>query len=184
MDRPGKDIDLFMPRQAEASRAILPYAITIFVSAFLLFQVQLLLAKAILPWFGGAASVWTTCMLFFQTLLLIGYSYSHWLAQRPRLAMQGRIQLFALTISALALILTGLAWGAPLLPDGSWKPGPEHAPVWHILMLLGIAVGLPYLVPYGGQTVFCPRGFKIKTRGHKQRAHPTGLSGRKLIRIQ
>jgi len=125
---------------------MLPYAITIFISAFLLFQVQLLLAKAILPWFGGAASVWTTCMLFFQTLLLIGYSYAHWLAQRPHLATQGRIHLFALAVSTFALILTGLAWGAPLLPDGSWKPGPEHAPVWHILLLLGVAVGLPYLV--------------------------------------
>jgi len=135
-----------MPRQAEAGRAILPYAITIFISAFLLFQVQLLLAKAILPWFGGAASVWTTCMLFFQTLLLIGYSYAHWLAQRPRLAIQGRIHLIALVVAALALILTGLAWGTPLLPDGSWKPGADHVPVWHILRLLGVSVGLPYLV--------------------------------------
>jgi len=137
---------VFVPREPDARRIILPYAITIFISAFLLFQVQLLLAKAILPWFGGAASVWTTCMLFFQTLLLVGYSYSHWLAQRPRLATQGRIHLVALVVAALALILTGIVWGAPLLPDGSWKPGPNHMPVWHILLLLGVAVGLPYLV--------------------------------------
>ena len=146
MDRPGKNTDVFTPRQLEAGRFILPYAVTIFLSAFLLFQVQLLLAKAILPWFGGAASVWTTCMLFFQTLLLVGYSYSHWLAQRPRLATQGRIHLLALTVASTALILTGLAWGTPLLPDGGWKPGPEHTPVWHILLLLSVTVGLPYLV--------------------------------------
>lgn len=107
---------------------------------------QLLLAKSILPWFGGAASVWTTCMLFFQTLLLIGYSYSHWLVQRPRLAAQGRIHLLALGIAAIALLLTGLAWGIPLLADGSWKPRPDSAPVWHILILLCVTVGLPYLV--------------------------------------
>ena len=142
----GDSNHVFMPRQADGRRTLLPYAITIFVSAFLLFQVQLLLAKAILPWFGGAASVWTTCMLFFQTLLLVGYSYAHWLAQRPRLATQGRIHLIALVVAALALMLTGLAWGVPLLPDGSWKPGPEHVPVWHILLLLSVAVGLPYLV--------------------------------------
>jgi len=125
---------------------MLPYASTIFLSAFLLFQVQLLLAKSILPWFGGAASVWTTCMLFFQTLLLIGYSYSHWLVQRPRLASQGHIHLLALSVAAGALILTGLAWGMPLLADASWKPGPDNSPVWHILILLCVTVGLPYLV--------------------------------------
>jgi SAM-dependent methyltransferase len=135
-----------MLRHAQGDYSILPYAITIFVSAFLLFQVQLLLAKAILPWFGGAASVWTTCMLFFQTLLLIGYSYAHWLAQRPRLATQGRIHLLALVLSVVALGLTGLTWGIPLLADGSWKPEPDNSPVWHILVLLGVTVGLPYLV--------------------------------------
>ena len=56
-----------------------PFGLTIFLSAFLLFWVQLLLGKYILPWFGGAAAVWTTCMLFFQVLLLAGYAYAHWL---------------------------------------------------------------------------------------------------------
>ena len=85
-------------------------------------------------------------MLFFQTLLLIGYSYSHWLVQRPRLAAQGRIHLLALSVAAGALILTGLAWDMPLLADASWKPGPDSAPVRHILILLCVTVGLPYLV--------------------------------------
>ena len=85
-------------------------------------------------------------MLFFQTLLLIGYSYSHWLVQRPRLAAQGRIHLLALSVAAIALILTGFAWGMPLLADASWKPGPDSTPVWHILILLCVTVGLPYLV--------------------------------------
>ncbi len=57
------------------------FAATIFVSAFLLFQVQPLVSKYILPWFGGSPAVWTTCMLFFQTLLFGGYAYAH-LSQR------------------------------------------------------------------------------------------------------
>ena len=70
------------------STALLPYASTIFLSAFLLFLVQPLIAKQILPWFGGSAAVWTTCMLFFQTVLLLGYAYAdaavRWLATQPR----------------------------------------------------------------------------------------------------
>ena len=53
------------------------YALTVFLSAFLLFQVQPLIGKFILPWFGGSPAVWTTCMLFFQTILLAGYAYAH-----------------------------------------------------------------------------------------------------------
>jgi len=56
---------------------VLPYAVAIFVSAFLLFQIQPIIAKIILPWFGGSAAVWTTCLLFFQIVLLMGYCYAH-----------------------------------------------------------------------------------------------------------
>ena len=59
------------------------YALTIFASAFLLFLVQPIMAKQILPWFGGSAAVWTVCMVFFQALLLGGYAYAHWLSRRP-----------------------------------------------------------------------------------------------------
>jgi uncharacterized membrane protein AbrB (regulator of aidB expression) len=55
------------------------YGSTIFLSAFLLFQVQPIIGKMVLPWFGGVASVWTVCLLFFQSLLLLGYLYSHWI---------------------------------------------------------------------------------------------------------
>ena len=65
-----------------------PYAVTIFLSAFLLFLVQPLIARQILPWFGGAASVWTTCLVFFQCVLLAGYGYAHavvrWLKPRQQ----------------------------------------------------------------------------------------------------
>ena len=70
------------------------YAATIFLSSFLLFLVQPLIARLILPWFGGSAAVWTTCMLFFQVVLLVGYAYAHLLERlvpkrRPRGAAQG-----------------------------------------------------------------------------------------------
>src|ERR1700738_2718243 len=62
---------------------MLLHAATVFLSAFLLFLVQPILAKQILPWFGGAAIVWTLCMVFFQLVLLLGYAYAHWLARLP-----------------------------------------------------------------------------------------------------
>ena len=59
------------------------YALTISLSAFLLFEVQPVIAKMILPWFGGSSAVWSTCMLFFQLVLLLGYAYAHWLNKLP-----------------------------------------------------------------------------------------------------
>src|SRR4051794_6978506 len=72
------------PPQSAAPRvpAIL-FGLTILLSAFLLFQVQPLIAKLILPWFGGSAAVWTSCMLFFQLALLGGYAWAHWLNGQP-----------------------------------------------------------------------------------------------------
>ena len=63
---------------------------TIFVSAFLLFSVEPLVAKRILPWFGGSAAVWSTCLVFYQTALLIGYLYARWLTRyfEPRSAVR------------------------------------------------------------------------------------------------
>jgi hypothetical protein len=127
----------------EKKRPMRPYAFTIFLSAFLLFSVQLLLAKYILPWFGGAPAVWTTCMLFFQSLLLAGYGYAHWLSGRP-IARQRNIHLVLLAASAALLAAAAFAWGAPLLPDGSWRPAPGATPAWQIVQLLAVGVGLPY----------------------------------------
>ncbi|MBI5612965.1 MAG: hypothetical protein HY942_07865 [Gammaproteobacteria bacterium] len=125
---------------------MLPYAVTIFLSAFLLFEVQLFLAKYILPWFGGVPAVWTTCMLFFQVLLLGGYGYAHWLAGRRSLRAQRAIHL-ALLAASLAMLL-GLAsvWGTPLLPDSGWKPAADETPILYILLLLTVSVGLPFFV--------------------------------------
>lgn len=117
---------------------MIPYALTIFLGAFLLFLVQPLLGKCVLPWFGGSPAVWTTCMLFFQVLLLAGYGYAHLLSTQLR----GR----AATLVHAALLAASLAC-LPILPDAQrWKPATAAAPTGQILLLLAATVGLPYFL--------------------------------------
>lgn len=113
------------------------YACTIFLSAFLLFQVQPVIARIILPWFGGTAAVWTTCMIFFQCVLVLGYLYAHWITSR----LSPRAQ--ALVHGAL-IIATGIV--LPITPNASWKLAGGENPMPRILGLLSVSVGLPYLV--------------------------------------
>lgn len=113
------------------------YALTIFLGAFLLFLVQPLIGKYILPWFGGGAGVWTVCMLFFQIALLAGYAYAHLLVMRLRPAAQMWIHLGLLAAALLFL---------PIVPDSDWKPEPESNPIASILLLLGSTIGLPFVV--------------------------------------
>ena len=112
-------------------------ALVILISAFLLFQVQPVISKVILPWFGGSPAVWTTCMLFFQVLLLGGYAYSHWLSQ---VASPRRQTAIHLALLALALVML------PILPGEHWKPTGSVHPTTRILALLGVCVGVPYFV--------------------------------------
>ncbi len=113
------------------------YALTILVSAFLLFQVQPVIAKIILPWFGGSAAVWTVCLLFFQLVLLLGYLYAHALVRYVKPRMQTIVHGSLLLVSALAL---------PIYPKVSWKPSGTEEPAMAILLLLGMTVGLPYFL--------------------------------------
>jgi hypothetical protein len=124
----------------------LSFGLAIFSSAFLLFQVQLLLGKFLLPWFGGTSAVWATCLLFFQVLLLGGYLYAHRVSTRCRLPGQGKIHLAFLALSALWILLAWYSWGSPLLPGPSWKPAPGAAPIAGILKLLLVSVGVPFLL--------------------------------------
>jgi hypothetical protein len=122
------------------------FALTIFTSAFLLFQVQPLIGRALLPWFGGTPSVWTTCMLFFQALLLVGYGYAHWMASRVRLGRQVLIHGSLLATGAVLLAVQQFAWDAPLLPAASLAPPDSSQPIPRLLGLLGLSVGLPYFL--------------------------------------
>jgi hypothetical protein len=116
----------------------LRFPLTIFLSAFLLFQVQPILGRYILPWFGGGPAVWTTCMLFFQSLLLAGYAYAHFLTSRRISRVQSWIHIALLAISLVFL---------PLLPKAElWKPSSGDDPTLGILFLLAATVGVPYLL--------------------------------------
>lgn len=112
------------------------YCLTIFLSAFLLFQVQPLIGRYILPWFGGSPAVWTTCMLFFQSLLLAGYAYAHGIVRWGTPRAQSVIHCVALLATLFLL---------PITPRATWKPTEWADPTWHILLLLLLCVGAPYM---------------------------------------
>jgi hypothetical protein len=112
-------------------------AATIFASAFLLFQVQPLIAQYILPWFGGAPAVWTTAILFFQVVLVGGYAYAHLSVRRLRPGRQAALHL-ALLLAALAVL--------PITPSPHWKPIASDAPTRRVLLLLTVHIGLPYFI--------------------------------------
>jgi SAM-dependent methyltransferase len=113
------------------------FAGTIFCSAFLLFLVQPLISKQILPWFGGSAAVWATCMVFFQVVLLGGYAYADWLARHLAPRRQAMVHGALLASSLLFL---------PIAADPAWKPVSAQDPALRILLLLGATIGLPYFL--------------------------------------
>lgn len=114
------------------------FALAIFLSAFLLFQVQPLMGKAILPLFGGGAGVWTACMLFFQAGLLGGYTYAHVITEKLRPSVQVIVHLSLLGASLLLLPIGAV--------DESWRSDSVDTPTLHILLLLAIKIGPPYLL--------------------------------------
>jgi len=113
------------------------YATTIFLAAFLLFLVQPIMAKQILPWFGGSAAVWATCMVFFQVVLLAGYAYADWTTRKLAPRRQAMLHIALLAGSLLLL---------PIIPDTAWKPDGDENPSGRILGLLAVTIGLPYML--------------------------------------
>jgi len=111
------------------------YGATVFLSSFLLFLIQPIFAKLILPWFGGSAAVWTTCLVFFQVALLAGYSYAHLLRR-----LGGQVMIHTAVAGAALAFL-------PVIPGVHWKPPlGAGAPAWRILAMLTAVLGLPFLV--------------------------------------
>ncbi len=108
------------------SRLALLYASTIFLSAFLLFQVQPLISRFILPWFGGGPAIWTTCLLFFQTVLFAGYAYAH--VSEHSFGPKAR------TVVHLTLLVAALLT-LPITPSDWWKPTDSGYPTARILAL-------------------------------------------------
>ena len=122
------------------------FTLTTFLSAFLLFQVQLIVGKHILPWFGGTAAVWTTSLLVYQLLLLAGYFYSHGLISR--LTSKNQVLLHSavlLTAMFLVIVLT-VFWPSAVTPGASWKPSVSTNPALQVVSVILVATGLPFFV--------------------------------------
>jgi len=122
------------------------FAVAIFSGAFLLFFVELLLGKLILPRFGGTPAVWTTCLLVFQVLLLAGYAVAHWMASRLALRSQALIVLGLLGFSLILLAVLTRFWPTPITPGFSWAAGAADSPSLTIIRFLGAAIGFPFLL--------------------------------------
>src|ERR1700675_2524596 len=130
----------------DARTGRLPFAFAIFVSAFLLFQVQLLMGREVLPLFGGAAAVWTVCVFVFQLLFLAGYGYSHglatWLPVRKQITGHGAL----LAPSAIFIAVQAYTYSAPIGSAANWQPRPGADPTWAIAQFLISAIGLPFFL--------------------------------------
>ena len=113
------------------------YALTIALSAFLIFQVQPIIGKYILPWFGGTPNVWSTTLLFFQITLLTGYTYAHLLVKYFDRKTQVLIHMSLLFLSIISL---------PITPSEAFKPQGMEDPFWKIIFLLFSSVGAPYIL--------------------------------------
>jgi hypothetical protein len=129
--------------------------VTIFLSAFLLFQVQPLMGRYVLPWFGGTPAVWGVCLLFFQAMLLAGYGYAHWLGSLRSVRMQAVIHGSLLALSLLLL---------PVIPNEGWKPSGTEQPQFRILLLLLATVGGPYFL-LSSTTPLLQRWFTMSREG-------------------
>jgi hypothetical protein len=116
---------------------VVVFSLSIFASAFLLFLVEPMVAKMVLPLVGGTPAVWTTSVLFFQVVLLAGYGYSHWLAMRLSFRLQAALH-GVLLLAALPLLPIHLIPG--------WNPPSSDSPVGWLVLVLSVAVGLPFLV--------------------------------------
>src|SRR6516225_4864056 len=124
------------------------FAITLFLSATLLFLVQPMLAKMILPLLGGAPSVWNTCMVFFQAALLAGYSYAHvirtHLSIRRQVLLHSIVLSLPIVVSAASLCLAGDTMLLPIRVTGWVPPSTESYPVGWLLGMLLVCAGLPF----------------------------------------
>ncbi|MFM8932709.1 MAG: hypothetical protein ACKOS8_12640, partial [Gemmataceae bacterium] len=128
---------------AAENSSILPiFAATIFTSATILFLVQPMVGKILLPYLGGTPAVWNTCMLFFQALLLAGYSYSHWSTSRLSPRTQVKVHMAVLGLALLVLLL--LRFDIEPLARGILSPPTESNPIPWLLTVLLVAAGLPF----------------------------------------
>jgi spermidine synthase len=166
IEAPASAAPAAVPASSAASRPsvglLAAYTAAVFLSAFLLFLVQPLFGKMVLPLLGGSPAVWNTCMLFFQAALLLGYLYAHLSSSRLTVRRQATVHLVALALAALALPVS-LRSAAP---EGGAAPIP-----W-LLGVMALTVGAPFLVLSGTGPIL-QRWFSRS--GHAQAADPYHL---------
>jgi hypothetical protein len=122
------------------------FVLSIFISAFLLFEVQPMISRYILPFFGGTPAVWSTVQLFFQVFLTAGYAYAYWLISRISIKKQAWVHISLLVMSVSLVVVLGYLWPSPVTPDASWKPTSVDTPIQDIFKLLLVTVGLPFFL--------------------------------------
>ena len=110
------------------------FASVVFLASFLLFMVEPIAARQLLPTLGGSAAVWITCLVFFQTALLLGYLYAHWLARRPSFIVYLSLLLLAVATAILSVLRSLLG-----------ENGASH-PILTVFSALSLSIGLPFLV--------------------------------------
>jgi len=121
------------------------YGITILLGAFLLFQVQPIMSKYILPYFGGSSAVWLAASMFFQFFLLLGYFYSHSIVKLNK-KHQVLIHFFVLLFTFIALMISAINWSTAITPDIHSRIDISNNPIIEVIKLLFVAVALPYTV--------------------------------------
>ncbi|MGH9596332.1 MAG: fused MFS/spermidine synthase, partial [Edaphobacter sp.] len=119
-----------------ASRLL--YGTTVFLGAFLLFLIEPMAAKQLLPTLGGSSAVWITCLVFFQVALLLGYLFAHWLTRSSHTGGRRALYFILLAVAGVLLVLRGL------VPTGL-APYADH-PVTAIFIALSLTIGLPFLM--------------------------------------
>jgi len=129
--------DATFSKRTTPSASVFVFVVSIFASAFLIFLVQPMVGKRILPWFGGTAAVWMVCLAFYQTALFLGYAYAHLLIRFARPLHQLVIHT---VLVALAILLM------PVLPQDSWRPAGVMSPATDIVWMLSANVAIPFLV--------------------------------------
>jgi hypothetical protein len=121
-------------------------ALSLVLSSFLLFLVQPLIGKYILPWFGSSPAVWSASLVFFQVLLTGGYAYAYTLTRSLTPRRQAWVHWLFLGVSVLTLLLGAFYWHVPLLPGPAWRPNEVDYPFWDVIKVLLVAVGIPYFL--------------------------------------
>jgi hypothetical protein len=125
---------------------LLVFAFTLFLSATLMFCLELMVGKMMLPLLGGTPAVWNTCMVFYQAVLLAGYAFSHWTTQALGSRAQARYQIALLALPFVAIVVNGLFYSGPLAPNQNLIAGNEGNPIPALLLVLTLSIGLPMFV--------------------------------------